>query len=107
MKTTVMGKNGPVSGATVIQKEGTELSVPLREIDTTEAIATGFRQEMLNMKTDDGYGGSVAVGAGLGTDFITLEWNGRYAVVRGSEILKAWVKTFAPEEAAKFPEGIR
>lgn len=106
MKTTVWDKDGqPITGADVARKETVELPVPFREINVAEAIATGFRQEMLEMKTDSGYGGSVATGAGFGTDFITLEWNGRRAVVRGSELLKAWVEVVAPEDAKKFPSA--
>ena len=48
-----------------------------------------------------------ATSAGIGSDFITLTWNDRRAVVRGIDLLRAWVATFSPEDAAKFPEGLR
>jgi hypothetical protein len=104
MKATAWDEDGhPITGADVARKDAVELPVPFREITITESIATGFRQEMLELRTDDGYGGSVATGAGWGSDFITLEWNGRCAVVRGSELLKAWVSIVSPQDVKRFP----
>lgn len=81
-----------------------ELIVPLREIqDSAEGIAFGFRQSMLDL--GDGVG-SVATGSGLGTDFIILEWKGRTAFCRGSEMLKAYVMRTEPDEAERFPKEV-
>jgi hypothetical protein len=96
-----------ISTADVIALEPAKLLVPIREpISVEQSIVLGFRQEMLTIGP-----GSVAVGAGLGTDFIQLDWgegdDGHRAVIRGSEVLKAWVATFDPNEAARFPEEIR
>jgi hypothetical protein len=98
------GEHKDFSTSEVLAKEPGELTIPIRTIEETgEAIVLGFRQSMLTI----GDIGSVEVGAGLGTDFIQLKWDGKTALVRGSELLKAWVATFAPEEAERFPEGVR
>jgi hypothetical protein len=82
------------------------LSVPFADIDTLESIATGFRMEMFEL-TDDGKPlGSVETGSGLGTDFITLNWGDRKAIVRGIDLLRAWVRTFDPDEAKRMPPGL-
>lgn len=92
-----------VTTADVIALEPAELIVPIREpISVEQSIVLGFRQEMLTIGP-----GSVCVGAGLGTDFIQMDWEKRRALLRGSELLKAWVATFDPDEAARFPEEIR
>lgn len=92
------------SSSSVVAKEPAALRIPIREIDDIESLALGFRQEMLEM--GDGMG-DVSTGAGLGTDFIILKWGDRQAVVRGSELLRAWVETFAPEDAERFPDSVR
>lgn len=98
------GEHKDFSTSDVIAKEPGELTIPIRdELETGECIVLGFRQSMLTI----GDIGAVDIGAGLGTDFIQLTWDGRKAVVRGSELLKAWVATFAPEEAERFPEEVR
>ena len=86
----------------ICAKTPTALTVPVRVIEGIEGVALGFRQEMLTMGDD----GNVSTGAGLGTDFIILQWGERQAVVRGSELLRAWVASFAPDEAARFPDEI-
>ena len=86
------------------QRSG-ELPVPFAEITTMEHIATGFRQQMLELGNDEIEGG-VATGAGLGTDFITMQWGDKTAVVRGIDLLRAWVATFDPYVAKDFPEGL-
>jgi hypothetical protein len=76
------------------------LAVPYRDVIGQESITLGFRQQMLsvgNPKKPEH--GGVACGNGLGTDFIILEWKGKVALVRGSEIFKLWVATFDPESA--------
>ncbi len=79
------------------------LDIPIRAINGAgEGIALGLRQEMLSM----GDVGAVLTGTGLGSDAIILKWGDRQALVRGSELLRAWVSTFAPEDADRFPEGI-
>jgi len=84
-------------------KKPTMLAVPIRdELTGGESIALGYRQ-MLVSCGDKKEIGSVSTGAGLGTDFIILEWRGRNATIRGSELLKAWVATFAPEDAEAMP----
>jgi hypothetical protein len=97
------GKQSASTGS-VIAKKPTALVIPIRELKGMESIALGFRMEMLSMGKDLG---SVATGTGLGSDFINLKWRKREACIRGSELLKAWVQTFAPEDAARFPEEIQ
>jgi hypothetical protein len=74
------------------------LTVPVRELrDVSDAIVLGFYQNMLTC----GEQGAVDVGAGCGTDFITLRWGDRRAMIRGSDLLRSWVATFAPDDAAR------
>lgn len=107
MRAVTKEEKGGISTQDVIALEPAKLLVPIREpISVSQSIVLGFRQNMLEIGP-----GSVSVGAGLGTDFIELEWgegdDQRRAVLRGAEILKAWVMTFDPEEAARFPKEIR
>lgn len=83
-------------------KVPSSLKVPIYTVEGAEGMRMGFRQEMLSIGE-----GSVATGTGLGTDYVLLTWGDRQAVLRGSEILRAWVKTFAPKDAARFPKEIR
>jgi hypothetical protein len=79
------------------------LSVPVRTLEGVESIALGFRQEMATVGPYE-----IATGAGWGSDAIVLSGpDGRHAVVRGGEFLKAWVATFDAEDAARFPEPLR
>lgn len=97
-----VGKGKATSTKQVLAKERVPLTVPMipLEDESGESLVLGFRSSMLTMSDK----GGVATGSGLGTDFIILEWGDRRAVVRGSELLRAWVATFSPEEAANFPE---
>jgi|FLYN01.1.fsa_nt_gi hypothetical protein len=83
-------KKKPVSG---------KLEIGFRELDLKESLSLGFRQEMLSIGDGQKTIGRVDCGAGLGTDFIILEWEGRKAFVRGLDLLKAWLATFDPESA--------
>jgi hypothetical protein len=92
------------STGSVCDKPTTPLTVPMRDsLSDMESLALGFRMEMLSLSDGGEEKGAVLTGAGLGTNFIILQWGKRTAVVRGSEMLKAWVQTFAPEEAARLP----
>jgi len=77
-----------------------EVPVQLRELTGDETLVLGFRQNMLEIKNH----GGVDTGTGLGSDFILLRWRDRQALVRGSELLRAWVATFAPKDAKRFPK---
>lgn len=101
--TTAEGESVSANTVSMIEKGNTALTVPIREIENNaEGIALGFRQNMLDIGD-----GSVAVGAGCGTDWIELTWGDRSCVLRGSEILRCWVGTFSPEDASRFPDEIR
>jgi hypothetical protein len=52
---------------------------------------------------DDEARGRVVTGSGCGSDAILLEWKGRAALVRGRDLLKAWMSQWAPEDAARLP----
>jgi hypothetical protein len=88
-----------------------DLSVPFRNTVGVEGIALGYRAEMFELSDGQGHGGAVATGSGFGSDFIVMDWTDakgqRHAgVVRGLDLLRAWVATFAPEEAKDFPKGL-
>lgn len=106
LETTVV--SGPrVSSSDLRSRERAGvLPVPFAEVGDREGIALGFRQGMLELTAGDGTGGGVTSGGGMGSDFIVLDWNGRMAYVRGIDLLRAWVASFDPEEAARFPEGL-
>lgn len=106
MKTTIYGCKTRTA-SDVLKRPPVPLAIPLRELvpDNGDVIVFGFRQTMLTMGEND-EGGGVDVGAGLGSDAIVLRWGKRWALVRGSELLKAWVKTFDPKSAERFPEGV-
>ena len=91
----------------VLVKERTgNLPVPYAELSGVESIATGFRQQMFDLTDNDGEGGGVSSGAGMGTDFIMMTWGDKTAIVRGLDLLRAWVSTFEPEAAKHFPDGL-
>jgi hypothetical protein len=82
----------------------TKLSVPIRDgISDMQGIGLGFRMGMLSVGDKNGERGSLSTGTGLGSDAIILEWRGRRAVIRGRDLFKAWVATFAPEDVERMP----
>jgi hypothetical protein len=92
-------KRNPRLDATSVEAT---LPVPIRDgASVGESIACGFRQNMLEISDGDEKLGSLDTGAGLGSDAILMEWRGRRAILRGRELLKAWVATFAPDDAER------
>jgi hypothetical protein len=80
----------------------TWIGAPLHDnLTSVQVIGLGFRQEMLTVGEKPGPHGGVSTGAGFGSGAILLEWNGRKAVLYGQELFKAWVATFAPEDAER------
>lgn len=82
-----------------------KLEIPIHDgLDDAEMMIGGFRQEMISVgdpnTEEHGY---VMTGAGLGSDVIHMEWRGRKAIVFGRALFKAWVETFAPEDAKRLP----
>jgi hypothetical protein len=108
MKTPVSASEGNrrVTQADVYAKEPAPLQVPVREIDTLESIALGFRVEMFSLEGED-FRAAVATGSGFGNTSIQLEWNGRKAVISGVELLAAWAATFDEQGAARIPDGAK
>lgn len=98
-----------LSSKDVTDREPEGLWVPYRTINEEEGITLGFRQEMISLEPEDKNdpSGSVTCGAGLGTDFIIFsiehEEDRRMAVMRGSELMKRWVRSFDPELAERIP----
>lgn len=88
--------------ASVFERKPTRLDIPIRELDVEkqEELLMGFRQEMVMMGEHDG------VDVGAGSDFIILRWGDKSAVVRGGELLRAWVASFNKKDADRFPKGI-
>ena len=82
-----------------------QLQVPTHDdLTGAEMLIGGLRQEMLSVgdpKTEEH--GSLMTGAGLGSDVFHLEWRGRKAIIFGRDLFKAWVATFAPEDAKRMP----
>lgn len=82
----------------------TALTIPIRdEVPSILEMCAGFRIGVLEL----GDKGEVLSGAGCGTDFIILKWGERTAVLRHGELLRAWVATFDPEAAARFPKTLK
>lgn len=102
MRGSASASGKSVTSEDVERKKPFELAIPVREIDNMESLALGFRQNMLEVGSGKESGG-VDCGAGCGTDYIILEWKGRKALVRGTELFKAWVKTFDSEAAERMP----
>ena len=109
MRTTAQHGDRSVTHLDVYQKESKPLEIPMREIDTLESIALGFRQDMFELKDQDGNGGEMSTSAGFGGEAIIMRWKDgkeeRRAVVRGSELLIAWVETFDPKAAQAMREA--
>jgi hypothetical protein len=89
----------------------TELPIPIRDdVEVGHMISCGFRANMFELKDEDGNGGSMATGSGFGNDFISMDWKDgdieRNAVVRGVDLMIAWVESFDPEAAAKIRESV-
>jgi hypothetical protein len=82
-----------------------QLTIPVHDdLDTGEMLVGGFRQEMISVgeKGTEAYG-TLMTGTGLGSDVIHMEWRGRKALLFGRDLFKAWVATFAPEDAERMP----
>ena len=81
-----------------------DLTVPVNDgASAGEVIRCGFRQNMFKIDEDGPGKGSMDTGAGCGNDNIVMRWKGRNAIVRGRDLFKAWVATFAPEDAERMP----
>lgn len=63
----------------------------------------GLRQAMITLEDGGERIGGVDTGAGLGSDTVLLSWRDRAVYVRGRDLLRAWVETFAPDEAERIP----
>jgi hypothetical protein len=93
------------------QRSG-DLPVPFRNLEGVEGIAAGFRVDMFDLDDGAGHGGSMATGSGFGSDYIIMDWTDKngvshHGLVRGLDILRAWVATFAPEDVEAFPDGLK
>jgi hypothetical protein len=63
-----------------------------------------LRQSVAELHDEDGKEvGSITTTAGLGGDAVFLEWNGRVGVVRMSQLLREWVKSFDASGARRLP----
>jgi len=102
-KTTGVKKTSPSKGTSLADIPTAPLAVPIRDFPRELLMGLGLRQDMLTLSDGNDRLGGVTTGSGLGNDFIILEWKGRYAVLRGSEIFKTWVATFAAEDAERMP----
>jgi hypothetical protein len=105
--TASSGKKKFTTADVLHKKRSGDLPIPFADIEVGESIVTGFRQTMFDLSDDDGNEvATMATGSGYGTDFITMKWGDKYAVVRGVDLLRAWVATFDPEAAKAIPEGL-
>jgi hypothetical protein len=106
MTTTARSGDGPLhtTDSTLDKPSNNAVNVPVKEIDNVEAISLGYRQEVFSLEDDDNVTvGSMCTGAGYGTDAILLQWGDRLATIKGRDLLRAWVTTFAPDEAERVP----
>lgn len=63
-----------------------------------------LRQTVAELHDDEGKKvASITTTAGLGGDAVFLEWDGRVGIVRMSQLLRAWVKTFDADGARRLP----
>lgn len=100
--TVKSGNKKIVTTATTLAKPVRPLTIPVREIGEEELLTLGFRAGMLTMGKD----GDVTTGTGLGSDFIVLRWGKKHLLVRGSELLRAWVRQIKAEAADQFPDDV-
>ena len=89
-----------ITSQNVIAKPPHDVPIPFRDVDALESITLGFKMGFIS--TDKG---GIFSGAGMGSPWLTLEWDGRRACVHAVELLAAWVQTFNPEEAKKIREA--
>lgn len=94
------GQTNTTAGVALKEPTGL-LGVPFREVSTGESVCLGFRASMISL----GDAGQVLTGTGMGNEFIELEWKGRKAALRASELLAHWVATFAPEDAEEIMQA--
>lgn len=87
-----------------------DIQIPVRKIDTLESIVLGFRQEFFKLTDNEGNGGTVLSTAGFGGESIILEWKDgdteKQAVIRGTDLLIAWVATFDEKAAAALRKSL-
>lgn len=105
MKTTARIGTGPIhtTDSTLNKPTSGTVDVPIKTIDDAESISLGYRQEMFSLAVGNREVGSVCTGAGYGTDAVILRWGDRSVVIKGRDLLRAWVVTFAPDEAERIP----
>jgi hypothetical protein len=84
-----------------VKKAKPTLTVTITEYEQPPLV---LGVEMLSLgDKDDPAHGSVVTGSGCGSDAIVLSWRGRGAIVRGKDLIRAWVSTWAPEDAKRMP----
>ena len=95
-------------GKTWASRPSIKLPIPAYPITPIESLSLGFRMQMLSISEESsGISGSVTTGAGCGNDYIIMEFatpkQQHSVVIRGRELLKAWVQTIDPDEAQRIP----
>jgi len=83
-----------VTQQAVVKKAPIQVTVPVKLVEGLEGITLGFRAGMISCEH-----GGVATGAGLGNDWIHVDWKGKHFALRGLDLLAAVVATFDPEDA--------
>ncbi len=88
----------------VIAKKTRKLAVPVRDIDTLENIACGFRVGLVDANVGGEDVGSVTSGGGFGSPWILVSWRDKQIAIHAVELLRAHVAEVAPEDLKHFDE---
>ena len=81
----------------------TYTDVPVRVRDEEGVLR--LKQSVLSLDAEGNEVANVSCGAGLGGDFVTLQFGDHQGVFYLRDVLADWVATFDPEEAKKLPRS--
>lgn len=103
-KVRIESEGRSVTAHDVKAKATRPLAVPVRDIDTLENIACGFRVGVVDANVGGKDLGGVTSGGGFGSPWILVTWRGKQIAIHGVELLRAHVAEVAPEDLKYFDE---
>lgn len=99
------------TASTMLKPKDGEIHAFAIPITTLESISLGFRQEAFDLTDKDGNGASVSSTAGWGGASLIMEWKDgdveRQAMVRMTDLVIEWVRTFDPEAAKRMEAAVQ
>ncbi len=89
---------------TVREKPARLMTIQVRDVDTFESIACGFRASCIRAEVNGEELGSVDSGGGFGGPWIHVTWGAKRIAIHAVDLLRAFVAEVAPADLKHFDE---